>query len=237
VLITVKDDGQGINPARVARKAVERRLIPPEAEESVDMQRAIELVFAPGFSTADATTDVSGRGVGMDAVDSMVRALGGDVIVTSELGVGTTAQVRLPLTLAIISALLVLSRDLPFALPLERVERTFRLSEATVRSAGGQNMLVLRDGAIPLFDLAAELGYGSSHERTHGVIVQGADRRIAIEVDSLVGQRELVTRPLPEEVGTGAALSGGAVLSSGDIALVVDCDALITNAWGPGSRL
>jgi two-component system chemotaxis sensor kinase CheA len=238
VLITVRDDGRGVDPAKVAAKAAERGLIPQDAVDTIDMQGAIELLFAAGFSTAEQTTDVSGRGVGMDAVASMVRSLGGDVVVTSEIGVGSVAQIRLPLTLAIISALLVEARELPFALPLERVERTLALADHTIRSVASQRMLVLRDGFIPLFDLAAELGYGGSHECTHAVIVRGTERRIALEVESLVGQRELVTRPLPDEVGRGVALSGGAVLSNGEIALVVDCDALALNAWASvaGSR-
>jgi two-component system chemotaxis sensor kinase CheA len=238
VLITVRDDGRGVDPARIAAKAAERGLIPRESVDTIDMPGAIELLFAPGFSTAEQTTDVSGRGVGMDAVAAMVRSLGGDVVVTSELGAGTVAQVRLPLTLAIISALLVDARGLPFALPIERVERTIALREHTIRSVASRRMLVLNDGAVPLFDLAVELGYGASHDRTHAVLVRGAERRIALEVDSLVGQRELVTRPLPDEVGRAAALSGGAVLSNGEIALVVDCDALAMNASVPaaGSR-
>ncbi len=134
VVITVRDDGRGIDPARVAAKACERGLIAPDAVDSVDMARAIELLFAPGFSTADQTSDISGRGVGMDAVRTALRGLGGAVVMTSEKGVGTTVQVRLPLTLAIMPALLVETGAVPFAIPLERVERTVNLAEQTVRS-------------------------------------------------------------------------------------------------------
>lgn len=237
VLITVRDDGRGIDPAKVAAAAVKRGLISPEAAPMVDMARAIELLFTPGFSTAEQTTDLSGRGVGMDAVRNMVRAVGGDVVLESEPGVGTTAQVRLPLTLAIIAALLVTARGVPFALPLDRVERTFRLSEQVVRSVAGGRVIVLREAAIPLVDLAEALGYGPAEERTHAVLIRGADRRFALEVESLEGQRELVTRPLPEEVAENAGLSGGAVLSNGEIALVVDCDALVGAAAGHDLRL
>jgi two-component system chemotaxis sensor kinase CheA len=233
VLIAVRDDGRGIDPARVAAVAVKRGVIAPQDAEAVDMPRAIELLFAPGFSTAEQTTDLSGRGVGMDAVRTMVRSLGGDVVLGSELGVGTTAQVRLPLTLAIISALLVEACDLPFALPLERVERTFQLDDHVVRSIAGRRMLVLRDEAVPLIDLAASLGHGAATRGTHAVLVQGGDRRFALLVDALVGQRELVTRPLPDEVGRGGGFSGGAVLSDGEIALVVDCDAIAATVRAP----
>jgi two-component system, chemotaxis family, sensor kinase CheA len=226
VVISVTDDGAGVDPARVARKAVERGLIPAEAEASVDVAKAIELLFMPGFSTAEQMSDVSGRGVGMDAVRTAIRELGGEVVVTSVPGQGTTAQIRLPLTLAIMASLIVDAGGMPLALPLDRVESTLRLAEHTVRSTAGRPMLVLRDGVLPLIDLAAALGYESNGPRTHAVIVRGDERRLALAVDELVGQRELVTRPLPPEVSASVALSGAAVLAAGEIALIVDCDAL-----------
>lgn len=230
VVISVKDDGRGIDPARVARKAVERGLIPAEAADSIDMPRAIELLFSAGFSTADQTSDISGRGVGMDAVRTSIRELGGEALLISETGKGTTAQIRLPLTLAIMSALLVEADEIPFAIPLDRVERTLRLDDHPVRSVAGSPMLMLRDGVLPLIDLAGSLGYQASPGATHAVVARAGDVRLALAVDRLVGQRELVTRPLPEEVGDAVALSGGAVLSNGEIALIVDCDALADSA-------
>jgi two-component system chemotaxis sensor kinase CheA len=225
VVITVRDDGRGIDPQRVARTAAERGLIPVEAVDSVDLMRAVELLFEPGFSTAAETSDISGRGVGMDAVRDAIRSLGGEVVIASEPGQGATAQIRLPLTLAIMSALLVESSALPFAIPIDRVERTLKLSEHPVRSVAGARMVMLRDGVLPLVDLSESLGY-AARDRTHAVIVRAGDQRLTVAVDRLVGQQELVTRPLPPEVGAGHALSGGAVLSNGQIALIVDCDAL-----------
>ncbi len=226
VVISVRDDGHGIDPAKVAAKAVERGLITAEQAESIDQPRAAELLFAPGFSTAETTSDISGRGVGMDAVRTTIRELGGDVHFFSELGVGTTAQIRLPLTLAIMSALLIEVDGLPFAVPLERVERTVRLEDHAVRSVAGSRMLVMRDDVFPLLDGGEALGRGLSVGGDHAVIVTSGERTMAIAVTKLVGQRELVTRPLPPDVSESAAVSGGAVLSSGDIALIVDCDAL-----------
>ena len=226
VLISVADDGRGVDPARVARKAVERGLIPAEAAEGIDTQRALELLFSPGFSTAEEMSDVSGRGVGMDAVRATIRELGGEVLLQSALGEGTTAQIRLPLTLAIVAALVVESRGAPFAIQLDRVERTLKLADNAVRSVAGKPMLVLRDGVLPIVDLAAALGHGPSDAATHAVVVRGADQRIALAVEQLVGQRELVTRPLPQELAGGSSASGGAVLSNGQIALIVDCDAV-----------
>jgi two-component system chemotaxis sensor kinase CheA len=226
VVITVRDDGRGINPELVARRAAERGLIAQDAVDSVDMARAIELLFTPGFSTAETTSDISGRGVGMDAVRNAIRGLGGAVVMTSELGVGSTVQVRLPLTLAIVPALLVESHATPFAIPLGRVERTVNVAEQTVRSVLGRRTLVLNDGVLPLIDLADALGYDPAPDAGYVVIVRGAERRLALALERLVGQRELVTRPLPAEVGDASSLSGGAVLSNGEIALIVDCDAL-----------
>jgi two-component system, chemotaxis family, sensor kinase CheA len=235
VVITVRDDGRGIDPARVAGKAAERGIITADEAAAVDMPRAIELLFAPGFSTAEQTSDISGRGVGMDVVRSTLRGLGGNVVMTSEQGVGTTVQVRLPLTLAIMPALLVESQTVPFAIPLERVERTVNLAEQTVRSVTGRRMLVLSDGVLPLIDLAEALGYDPAPEAEFVVIARGAEQRMALVVERLVGQRELVTRPLPAEAGSQSCLSGGAVLSDGTISLIVDCDALAEARTGRGS--
>ncbi|HEX2378398.1 MAG TPA: chemotaxis protein CheA [Gaiellales bacterium] len=232
VVITVRDDGRGINPELVAHRAAERGLIAGDTVETVDMARAIELLFTPGFSTAETTSDISGRGVGMDAVRNAIRSLGGAVVMTSEQGVGSTVQVRLPLTLAIVPALLVESHATPFAIPLERVERTVNVAEQTVRSVIGRRTLVLGDGVLPLIDLAEALGYAPAPAAGYVVIVRGAERRLALVVERLVGQRELVTRPLPAEVGGAGSLSGGAVLSNGEIALIVDCDALADACGG-----
>jgi two-component system chemotaxis sensor kinase CheA len=226
VLISVRDDGRGIDPARVAGKAVERGLIAADAADSVDLAQAIELLFSAGFSTAEEMSDISGRGVGLDAVRTTIRGLGGEVIVQSELGGGTTTNIRLPLTLAIVSTLLVEAQGQPFVVQLDRVQMTVKLEDYPVRRVGGKRMLVLREEVLPVLDLAGSLGYGEASDASYGVVVRGSDRRVVLAVDHLVGQRELVTRPLPDGVGAHAALSGGAVLSSGQIALVLDCDAL-----------
>jgi two-component system chemotaxis sensor kinase CheA len=236
VVICVRDDGKGIDARKVAAKAAEKGLIPAEAIDSIDTPKAIELLFHPGFSTAESVNDISGRGVGMDAVRNMVRALGGEVLVTSELGTGTDAQIRLPLTLAIMSALLVETNGLPFAIPLDRVERTLLLSDHTIRSVAGCRMLVMRDDVLPVVDGSAALGHGAAPEEpTHAVIVRAGEQRLAVAVNHLVGQRELVTRALPPELETTAAVSGGAVLADGNIALIVDCDALIGTGADPTS--
>jgi two-component system chemotaxis sensor kinase CheA len=237
VIISVRDDGRGVDPARVARKAAERGLITADQVDAIDAKAAAELLFHPGFSTAETTSDISGRGVGMDAVRTAVRELGGEVLLHSELGQGTTAHVRLPLTLAIVAAMLVDVEGRPFAVPIDRIERTVRFSDHVVRSVAGARMLVMGDGVIPIVDGGERLCRIPTPHADHGVIVRTADSRVVISVTRLVGQRELVTRPLPAVVSDGAALSGGAVLADGQIALIVDCDALGEGARVPAPAL
>jgi two-component system chemotaxis sensor kinase CheA len=235
IAITVKDDGRGINPSKVAAVAVDRGLITREQAQLIDMRGAIELLFAPGFSTAAEVGALSGRGVGMDAVREKIRELGGEVTVTSVQGEGTVNEIRLPLTLAIMSALLVEAGARPFGIPLQRVERTMRLDDNPVRSVAGRKMLVLKDEALPLrravdvFGGAAGTRADAEAPDTHVVIVRGVEGSIALSVSKLIGQRELVTRPLPPNVAQEAAVSGAAVLSNGDIVLLADCDALTLN--------
>jgi two-component system chemotaxis sensor kinase CheA len=227
VVIEVRDDGRGINPEAIARKAVERGLIDAQAATEINMKSAVELLFSPGFSTAETTSDISGRGVGMDAVRTKIRELGGEVTLDSVHGEGTIAQIRLPLTLAIVSALHVDVADGPYAIPLDRVERTLRLSEQTVRSVAGRRMLVLDDGVLQLLEGADVFGRQPTGPHEFVVIVRAQEQRLALSVDDLIGQRELVTRPLPSAV-SGEPVSGGAALADGRIALIVDCDALGT---------
>jgi two-component system chemotaxis sensor kinase CheA len=229
VIIEVRDDGRGIDPPTVARKAAERGLIAEDQIPSVDSARAVELLFHPGFSTAEVTSDISGRGVGMDAVRTSIRELGGEVVMTSELGSGTVAQIRLPLTLAIMAALLVEADGRAFAIPLDRIERTVRLADHTVRSVAGSRMLVMRDAVLPVVDASERFGGPPAPDAAYAVVVRSATGALAVTVSTLFGQRELVTRPLPPEVAENSALSGAAVMSDGQIALIVDCDAVETS--------
>jgi two-component system chemotaxis sensor kinase CheA len=226
IVITVRDNGRGIDPERVARKACERGLISAEEIATIDQAGAAELLFTAGFSTSETTSDVSGRGVGMDAVRSTIRGLGGEATLQSKPGEGTIAEIRLPLTLAIMTALLVESGGLPFAIPLDRVQRTIRLSDHAVRSAAGRRMLVMGDRVLPLHGLGEAVGFPPTPGHDHAVVVRTAERDMALSVDLLVGQRELVARALPGSVSERAGLSGGAVLADGQIALIIDCDAL-----------
>jgi len=162
-------------------------------------------------------------------VRAKIRELGGEVIVDSVPGAGTTAQIRLPLTLAIVSALLVEIGGGAYAIPIDRIERTLRLSEHAVHSIAGQRLLVVDDGAIPLRDAVSVFSRATGDER-YAVIVRARDGRLALAADRLIGQRELVTRPLPPSASAGEPVSGGAALADGRIALIVDCDAIAPTA-------
>ena len=236
VVITVADDGRGVDRRAVAAKAVRAGLMSADQADGIDMARAIELLFTPGLSTREQADDISGRGIGMDAVRAKVRELGGEVLLTSEPGAGSTAQIRLPLTLAIMSALLVRAGGRVFGIALDRIDRTVRLADHSVRSAAGQRMLVVGDAVLPLYDAAAVLGHQRADDCEFAVIVQSQERSIALAVSTLIGQRELVTRPLPADLAELAPVSGAAVLSDGEIALLVDCDALMTDTLAPALR-
>jgi two-component system chemotaxis sensor kinase CheA len=165
----------------------------------------------------------------MDAVRAKVRELGGEVLLTSVPGRGTTAQIRLPLTLAIMSALLVRAGGRVYGIALDRIDRTVLLEDHAVRSAAGQRMLVIGDAVLPLRDAATALGHAPEAECEFAIIVQSQERSVALAVSALIGQRELVTRPLPADVADLAPVSGAAVLSDGEIALLVDCDEIMTD--------
>jgi two-component system chemotaxis sensor kinase CheA len=164
----------------------------------------------------------------MDAVRTMVRNLGGDCVITSEVGKGSTASIRLPLSLAILPALLVEADGAPYALPLDRVEQTIRISDYTLRSIRGEHAIVLRDRILPLYDLGGLLGGRPVDPATAAAVVcRAGSSRVGLLVERLVGQQELVTRPLPAVTDVRRALvSGGAVLGDGQIALIVDLDAM-----------
>jgi two-component system chemotaxis sensor kinase CheA len=225
VVIAITDDGAGINTEAVVARARERGII---GMDDLDNDQAIELLFTPGFSTRAEVTDVSGRGVGMDAVRSAVRGFGGDVSVRSEFGKGTTTELRMPLTLAILPALVVKAGGDSYALQLDRVDRTFKLEEVTLTTTVGQPVVIFDEGAMPVVNLAESFNRESAFGTPQFMVtVRSADRQLALVVDEMVGRRELVTRPVPERIRRDSPVSGGAVLASGEIAFIVDCEELI----------
>ncbi|MFY9488545.1 MAG: chemotaxis protein CheA [Solirubrobacterales bacterium] len=226
VVIGITDDGKGIDHQVIVKRAIERGLLSADVADRIDPDQAIEFLFMSGFSTAEAVSDISGRGVGMDAVRSAVRGFGGDVRIRSQVGEGTTTELRMPLTLAILPALVVRCAGDPYALQLDRVDRTFQIDEVNVQAVAGQPVAVFDQGAMPVINLA-EMFDRESDQPKFMITVRSADRQIALLVDEMIGRRELVTRPVPERVRQDSPVSGGAVLASGEIAFIVDCEELI----------
>lgn len=230
VIVSVADDGAGIDPIKVKARAVERGIITAEDALVMDDQSAVELVFHAGFSTAEVATDVSGRGVGMDAVRAMCREWGGDIEIESWVGRGSVARIRIPLTLAVMTVLIVKAGVTNVAIPIDRIERTVRLVDhARVDMGGGQHMVRLDDGVLSEVDLGGAVGYGANVAgSTFGVIVRGAaGRRVVLGVSELIGEHEAVTKPLPKALGAEDAFMGAAVQGDGSVVLIVDCDHLV----------
>jgi two-component system chemotaxis sensor kinase CheA len=230
VAIEVRDDGRGIDPDALRRSAVAKGLLDERAAAALSADEATALVLMPGFSTAATTTDISGRGVGLDAVNTKIAALGGELRITSRPGEGSTFTVRLPLTLAIITALLVRAggEGRVYALPLDAIEETVVVGDDDVRSVRGRPCIVLRDAVVPLVSLSERLGMGGEEPsgRREVVVVRSGGARVGVAVDALVGQQDIVIKSLPPYLGETAALSGATILGDGSVALVVDAAAL-----------
>lgn len=227
VLLSVRDDGAGLSRARLLAKARERGL---HAPDSLTDAQVWALIFAPGFSTAAAVTEVSGRGVGMDVVARNVAALGGAVEVDSAEGRGLTVRVRLPLTLAILDALLVRVADECYALPLPAVVESFRPEDASAARVGGRAVVRLRDALLPVVSLQQLFRVPAppaADERRVLVAVQAEGRRIALEVDELVGQQQVVVKDLLANCGRVEHVSAATVLGDGRVALILDLASLV----------
>jgi two-component system chemotaxis sensor kinase CheA len=236
VVISVTDDGRGVDTQRVLARAIERGIVTRDEAALLDEHAIVELLFRPGFSTAEVATDVSGRGVGMDAVRAMCREWGGDVEIESTFGVGSVARIRIPLTLAVMTVLVVRAGAGNVAIPIDRIERTIRLADCPRADVGGsQRMIRLDEGVIGELDLAAAVSYGSDDEPVFGVIVHGAGgRRVVLAVRGLVGEHEAVTKPMPPALGREAAFMGAAVQGDGSVVLIVDCDYLVDGGGATG---
>jgi two-component system chemotaxis sensor kinase CheA len=226
VVIRVTDDGKGIDRDRVLARALELGLVEPTRTELAD-DELVRLIARPGFSTASRVTDISGRGVGIDAVHARVRALGGTVDMRSSKGHGTSVTVRLPVTLAIVRSLLAKVGDETYAIPMTHVNETVHLEPNTIRRVKGREVLVLRDDVLPLLHLRdvvrlprRDAGGGQV------VVLEVADRRAGMVVDELTGQQEIVIKPF-DAVKDGLSLfSGATILGDGVPALILDVSSL-----------
>ncbi|MCC6831534.1 MAG: chemotaxis protein CheA [Thermoleophilia bacterium] len=229
VVIEVSEDGRGLDPDGLRNAVVKKGLMTRAEVDSLSDREAQELIFLAGFSTAAVTTDVSGRGVGMDAVRAKINGLNGSVEIHSELGKGSRFVIRLPLTLAIIQALLVKGAGEVYALPLEAIEETVVIDRTETRPVDGVECMVLRDHIVPLVSLRERLGlYGMEEEgdKHSVVVVKSGTARLGVVVDELVGQQDVVIKHLPEYLGDVRGVAGATILGDGSVALIVDVGAL-----------
>ena len=232
ILLRISDDGAGMDPDVLRSAAVRKGLLDQASADRLSDTEALDLIFAPGFSTNTVVTDISGRGVGMDVVKTNINKLNGSVRVLSTFGKGTTIEIKVPLTLAILPTMMISVSNHTFALPLTSVSEIFYLSLDNMRNVDGLNTIVIRDKAIPLFFLkqwfdGAPITEYMKH-KAHIVLVQvGAAQLVGFVVDELLGQEEVVIKPLDNLLRHTPGMSGATVTSDGGIALILDIPGLM----------
>jgi two-component system chemotaxis sensor kinase CheA len=230
VLIEVSDDGRGIDVDKIRKAAVQKGMM-TESEAADALSRdLIDLMFKPGFSTKGQVTEVSGRGVGLDVVRNNVEYLGGSVMVNTSKGAGTTFSLWLPFTLAIIEAMLVEIAGQTYAVPMGSVVETHRYEKVEVKTVRERDVVQLRGEVLPLISMRAFFGIEKSSAKTSSLntlIVQSRDRRAALEVDDLMGHQQIVVKSLDRRLKGTRGISGGTILGTGSIALILDIDSIL----------
>ena len=230
VVIEVRDDGNGIDIEKVKSKAIEKGNITEEQAAIMSDKEVIDLLFKPSFSTSDKVTDVSGRGVGLDVVKSKIEALGGDVEVKSVYGEGSTFIIRLPLTLAIIQALMVKLGDEKYAISLGSIQTIEDIPVSEIKYVHAKEVIHLRGNVIPLIRLRELLdvpGEQEEQENITVVIVSKGDKQAGLVVDSLIGQMEIVIKSLGKYININKMISGATILGDGSVALIIDANTLV----------
>ena len=228
VSIEVSDDGAGIDPEKIRRSAVNKGVIDSDAAARLSADECLHLIFAPGFSTRTEVSDLSGRGVGMDVVQSKIRELSGQVQIQSEVGRGSRFIIRVPLTLAILPTLLIELDDDVYALPLVRVVEVLAHERVEALWVDGQSMLDLRDEPLPLIDLRTWLGLPPiAGAATTCVVLQSGEQRFCLTVDRVRGREEVVIKALPRTLRGLAGYAGASLVGDGRMALILDVDALL----------
>lgn len=230
VVIEVRDDGNGIDVENVRNKAIERGTITPEQALNMTDKEVIDLLFLPSFSTAKEVTDVSGRGVGLDVVKSKIEMLGGEVEVKTKLGEGSTWTIRLPLTLAIIQALMVEVGGEKYAISLNSVTTLENIAPSDVKLVQSEEVIHLRGSVIPLIRLNEVLDIESTRKEGDNMIVaivKKGDKLAGLVVDGLMGQQEIVIKSLGKFIGKSRIISGATILGDGEVALILDANVLI----------
>ncbi|MFH4546486.1 chemotaxis protein CheA [Vibrio alginolyticus] len=239
--LSIVDDGGGMDPNKLRGIAVKRGMMDEDAAARLTDKECFNLIFAPGFSSKDKISDISGRGVGMDVVKTAINTLNGSIDIDSELGKGTKITIKVPLTLAILPTLMVGVGGHPFALPLASVSEIFHLDLSRTNVVDGQLTIIVREKSIPLFYLQNWLASKSQNvqERTghgHVVIVQIGNQRVGFVVDTLIGQEEVVIKPLDNLLQGTPGMAGATITSDGHIALILDVPDLLKR-YAAASRL
>jgi two-component system chemotaxis sensor kinase CheA len=230
ILIEITDDGKGMNPDALRRKAIEKGLIDTETANSLDEKQCLQLIFLPGFSTKDQISSVSGRGVGMDVVRTNIQKLNGRIDINSVGGEGTRISISLPLTLAILPVLVVRACNQPFAVPLAMVREIITIDGSAIQEVSGRPTIVVRDEILPLKTLAGLLGWEPTQKPYFGVLMQSAEKSFILAIDSFVGRDDVVIKPLQNIRPKGVA---GATLSGdGSVVLVLDMEDLLASSEG-----
>lgn len=231
VFIEIEEDGRGIYPKNVLASAVKKGAITQEQANSMSDDEAYQLLFAPGFSTAEVISDVSGRGVGLDVVKAKISSLGGNVTIYSTAGKGTNFSVQLPLTLSIIAAMLVRLGSEKYAIPLSSIVETGIVKQSQIRTIHGNKMVEFRGGHIPLVSLSKIFSVPdydeSTEEETEIVVVRKGERLVAMAVQDFIGQNEIVIKNLGKYLPEVQGISGATILGDGQVALIIDPNAFI----------
>ena len=230
VVIEVRDDGNGIDTEKIKKKALDKGIITPEAAELMSEKEIIDLLFHAGFSTADKVSDVSGRGVGLDVVKSKIEALSGEVEVKSSFGEGSTWTIRLPLTLAIIQALMVIVGDEKYAISLSAIQGIEDIESSSIKLVQNKEVINLRGSVIPIVRLNEVLDIETEkQDQDHLIVVvaRKGDKLVGLVVDELIGQQEIVIKPLGKYINKSKLISGATILGDGEVALILDSNALI----------
>lgn len=231
VFIEIEEDGVGIYPEKVLKSAVKKGVITQEQAANMSDEEAYQLLFAPGFSTAEVISDVSGRGVGLDVVKAKITSLGGNVTIYSTPGKGTNFSVQLPLTLSIIAAMLIRLGSEKYAIPLSSIVETAIVKKSQIRTIHGNRMLEFRDSHIPLVSLSRIFSVPdydeSDEEETEIVVVRKGERLVALAVQDFIGQNEIVIKNLGKYLPDVQGISGATILGDGQVALIIDPNAFI----------
>ncbi|CVM88745.1 chemotaxis protein CheA [Bacillus sp. FSL W7-1034] len=230
VFIEVEDDGGGINRKKVLEKALERGVITEREAETLEDHQIDSLIFAAGFSTADTISDISGRGVGLDVVKNKLESLGGSVSINSTEGQGSLFSIQLPLTLSIISVLLVKLEEETFAIPISSIIETAVIKKSDILQTHDREVIDFRGFIVPVVYLKKQFNVPNANdleEELHIIVVRKGDKLTAFVVDSFIGQQEVVLKSLGDYLPNVFAISGATILGDGQVALIVDCNALI----------